>query len=135
MLKEASLKKKEDKWEKEKSLLAREQELKKDKQSFKTKKFTTTKMIMFFLFLNCTILEIFTGWVTVQSLQVAAITDMTPDLSPLTSLIGIVVSEVMGFAVYAVKSMKENTEGGITHMLAKHELEQQLETNDEEIMG
>jgi hypothetical protein len=60
---------------------------------------------------------------------------MTPDLSPLTSLIGIVVSEVMGFAVYAVKSMKENTEGGITHMLAKHELEQQLETNDEEIMG
>ena len=37
------------------------------------------------------------------------------DFTPLTTLVGTVVAEVLGFAVYAAKAMKENTKGGIIY--------------------
>lgn len=40
---------------------------------------------------------------------------MDVDFGPLTMLITAVVSEVIGFAIYAVKSTKENTVGGIVY--------------------
>lgn len=40
------------------------------------------------------------------------------DFSPLTALIGAIVTEVIGYAVYSIKSMKENTKGGITYETA-----------------
>lgn len=79
------------------------------------KKFTTTKLIMFFLFLNCTIIELFTGWVTIQSMHLAEVVGTMPDFSPLITLIGTVVGEVIGFSTYALKSVKENTVGGIIY--------------------
>ena len=79
------------------------------------KKFSTTKILVAFLFINCTILEIFTGWVTVENLILARDCGIAIDFTPLVTLIGIVLGEVFGFAVYAAKSAKENTVGGLTY--------------------
>ena len=37
------------------------------------------------------------------------------DFSPLVTLIGAVVGEVIGFAIYSLKSTKENTAGGVVY--------------------
>lgn len=82
------------------------------------RKITTTKWLILFLFLNCTVIELFTGFVTLKSLNLSLITGFAPDFTPLVTLIGTVVSEVIGFSVYSLKSIKENTEGGIVYMKA-----------------
>ncbi len=79
------------------------------------KKISCTKLIMLFLFINCTLVELFTGWVVVKNLALAAAYGIALDLTPLTTLVGTVVAEVLGFAVYAAKSTKENTKGGIVY--------------------
>ena len=45
----------------------------------------------------------------------------SPDLTPLVTLITTVVGEVIAFAVYAAKSVKENTAGGIVYETAMKE--------------
>ena len=47
-----------------------------------------------------------------------------PDFTPLVALIGAVVSEVVGYAVYALKSAKENTVGGITYESAMRQIDE-----------
>jgi hypothetical protein len=47
---------------------------------------------------------------------------LTPDLSPLMALISSVVAEVIGFAIYSLKSVRENTEGGIIYETTMHNL-------------
>ena len=79
------------------------------------KKISCTKLIILFLFINCTLIELFTGWVIVQNLILAATIGVALDFTPLTTLIGTVVTEVLGFAVYAAKSAKENSKGGIVY--------------------
>lgn len=80
---------------------------------------STSKMLIFFIFFNCTVVEILAGWATVQSFIVAKETmAFAPDMSALTALIGAVVGEALSYAVYALKSMKENTAGGITYEMA-----------------
>lgn len=81
----------------------------------KKKKFSTTKIFMLFLFLNCTALEIFTGWVTIKNLYLAEFYSTAIDFTPLVTLIGIVMGEVLSFGIYAAKSTKENTAGGIVY--------------------
>lgn len=120
MLDEKQLAQEEKDWAKNKQLLKRKIKIEKDKaklrNSLKNKsKLTTTKLLILFLFINCTIIEIFTGWTTIQSIQLALQTGLAPDFTPLVTLIGAVVGEVVGFAVYAVKSTKENTVGGIVY--------------------
>ena len=46
------------------------------------------------------------------------------DFTPLVALIGAVVGEVLGYAIYSLKAAKENTLNGITYMTAQYELEQ-----------
>ena len=53
-----------------------------------------------------------------------------PDFTPLVTLIGAVVSEVIGFAIYAIKSAKENTEGGIIYETTMAKLQQ---TDEEQL--
>lgn len=79
------------------------------------KKISCTKLIILFLFINCTLVELFTGWVVIQNLALAATVGVALDLTPLTTLVGTVVAEVLGFAVYAAKSTKENSKGGIIY--------------------
>lgn len=89
-------------------------------------KISTTKLLIAFLFLNCTIIEIFTCWITVQSIKLAFYNNTIPDFSPLLTLIGSVVTEVIGFSIYSLKSLKENQTGGIIYDLAmKEKMEEQ----------
>lgn len=115
MLKENEIIKEEQEWQEQKGLIERKQKIEQEKKQLKGKKITTTKWLILFLFINCTLIELFTGWSTVQSLRLSALTSQSVDFSPLVTLIGAVVSEVIGFAIYAVKSMKENCKNGIVY--------------------
>lgn len=83
--------------------------------TIKGKKISTTKILVTFLFINCTLLEIFTGWMTIWNLILARDVGASIDFTPLITLIGVVIGEVFGFAIYALKSMKENTKGGLVY--------------------
>ena len=120
---EHEIKREEIYWNAEKVILERKQKLREEKREMrKPKKMSTTKLLFGFLFVNCTIVELFTGWATAQSLKISSMTGNPMDFSPLVTLIGAVVTEVMGFAVYAVKATKENTANGITYMMAQQSL-------------
>ena len=124
----------EKQWKKEKSLQERKYKIKKEKRELKSLygfKLPTSKLLILFLFINCTLIELFTGWVTIKSIDLATLTMVGPDFTPLVTLIGAVVSEVIGFAIYAIKSAKENTEGGIIYETTMAKLQQ----TDEEQLG
>lgn len=86
------------------------------------KRLSASKWLILFLFINCSLVEIFTGYATVKMLDIARETGMSIDFTPLVTLIGTVVTEVIGYAVYSVKAMKENLEHGITYETAMVEL-------------
>ena len=82
----------------QKKCFDRRQEVRKKKLEMKLIRFpTTTKIIMFFIFLNCTAVELFS---MVAMWRFA-------DLSSLYALITAVVTETMAFAVYALKAYHE----------------------------
>ena len=126
--KERLVSKQERIWSKEKNLLAREYNIKAEKKSLKEKffgkkdKIANSKLLIWFLFINCTIIELFTIWVICRELGLAAEGILSPDLSPLMALISTVVAEVIGFGIYALKSTKENTTGGIIYETTMHNL-------------
>ena len=136
---EKDLQYQEKKWERQKGLLTRKKKIDDEKMAFKLSylpKIQTTKILMAFLFINCSIVEVFTGYVTMKSFELAQITGNSPDLTPLVSLIGAVVSEVIGFAIYSIKSTKENTKGGIVFENAMRSFNSSDESPaDEEING
>lgn len=115
-------------WNKEKEILEKEYKIKAERKSLKEKfkekkdKIANSKLLVWFLFINCTVIEIFTIWVIIKELSLAADGILMPDLSPLMALITTVVAEVIGFGIYALKSTKENTEGGIVFETAMREL-------------
>ena len=119
---------KEKYWAKEKGLLEREYAMKAERKSLKERfkekrdKIANSKLLVWFLFINCTIIELFTIWVIIKELGLAADGILAPDLSPLMALITTVVAEVIGFGIYAVKSTKENTAGGIIYETAMFNL-------------
>lgn len=118
---------KEHRWQREKEVLERKYKLKQEKREFKKQflpKISTSKLLIIFLFINCTIIELFTGFVTLKSLDLITLTMANPDFTPLVALIGAVVSEVVGYAVYALKSAKENTAGGITYEAAMRQIDE-----------
>ena len=118
---------KEHRWQREKEVLERKYKLKQEKREFKKQflpKISTSKLLILFLFINCTIIELFTGFVTLKSLDLTNLTMANPDFTPLVALIGAVVSEVVGYAVYALKSAKENTAGGITYEAAMRQIDE-----------
>lgn len=79
------------------------------------KKISTTKKLIIFLFANCTIIELYTMIIVFMSLIFSLKTDIAPDFSPLVALIGAIIGEVIGYAVYCLKSAKENSIGGIIY--------------------
>lgn len=123
--------KEEEEWEQDKIYLEKQKKIKADKRSFfkRLPKLSTSKLLILFLFLNCSLIELFTGWVTIQSINLVRITMMAPDFSPLITLIGAVVGEVIGFAIYSIKAAKENTKGGIVYDTAMRELNKEEEAN------
>lgn len=104
-------------WDQEKKAIKLQQQIQKEKRKLLNPfaKISFSKWLIFFLFLNCTALEIFTAWVTVQTIALAFATGIVADFTPLVTLIGLVIGEVIGYAIYSLKSMKENTKGGIVY--------------------
>ena len=129
--------KEEEEWEQDKIYLEKQKKIKADKRSFfkRLPKLSTSKLLILFLFLNCSLIELFTGWVTIQSINLAQITMMAPDFSPLITLIGAVVSEVIGFAIYSIKAAKENTKNGITYELALLKEQQNMINEENNVSG
>lgn len=120
----------EKEWQEDKIFFEKQKKVFEEKKNFfKQKKISTSKLLILFLFLNCTAIEIFTGWVTIQSIALVSMTMMMPDFSPLVTLIGAVVSEVIGFAIYSIKATKENTKGGIVYDTAMKEYEMEEDAN------
>lgn len=121
-------------WKQEKDLLIKEQQMEKEKSEVLKKqekrKLSTTKRLTFFLFINCTIIEIFTLYVTLKQLNMG----MGVDLTPLQMLITTIVGEVIVFAVYSLKSLKENTKGGIIYQAAMNQYNVCSQEN-QEVMG
>jgi hypothetical protein len=89
-----------------------------------------SKLLLVLLFINFTALEIFIGWVTVQSFSLAFATGGSPDFTPLVTLISLVVGETISYGIYSAKSKAENVEGGIVHDTAMYKLQNQ--NNEEE---
>lgn len=122
-------------WKQQKQLLIRKQDLEEDIKQTKNRKkppkaqrknLTTSKFLMLFLFISCSAIEIFTMYAIIKGMNMGFGIDFTP----LTMLITAVVAEVIGFSVYSLKSMKENTKGGIIYQTAMFNQE-----NDQENMG
>ena len=102
----------EAKWEIERENIKRRKKIQDEYSELTTvpmDKLSMSKKALIYLFISCTIIEIFTGWVTVQSINLAFAMGMMPDFTPLITLIGIVVGEVIALGAYFVKSAKENT--------------------------
>jgi hypothetical protein len=66
---------------------------------------------------------------------VALQTSSSPDFSPLVTLIGAVVGEVISFAVYAVKSTKENSVGGILYDSVMNNNNTETKDDSEDTVG
>ena len=111
----------EEKWEIEKENLKRQRKIREEYNELTkstTNSLTMSKKALIFLFISCNFIEIFTAWVTIQSLHLALVMGIMPDFTPLVTLIGTVVGEVIALAAYYAKSTKENTTGGITYEAA-----------------
>lgn len=127
-------------WLRQKRILQRKIKIEKEKTKLMNQlkektKATTTKILILFLFINCSIIELFTGWATIKSIELTLQTGIAPDFTPLVALIGAVVGEVIGFAVYALKSIKENTAGGVTYLNAQHDLNKEGSNNNDTAVG
>lgn len=126
------LQRRKENWQKEKEIIIEERKLQKDQDKYIKKiHVPTSKLIMLFLFLNCTFIELFTGYVTIQNFKLVREVGGMLDLTPLITLISAVVGEVIGFAIYSIKAAKENTVGGIVYDSAMKQLEG-IEIEDEE---
>lgn len=112
-----------DIWQREKILLEKEQEIEEEKYKLKKRSWdlklpSFSKLLLIFLFINFTILEIFTGWVTVNTFSLAYTIGVMPDFMPLITLLGAVIGQTISYGIYASKSKAENVIGGITYEMA-----------------
>lgn len=121
----------EKRWADEKEFYQRRDKLKQERRA-RFKKPSTSKAVLIFLLVNFTIVEIFTGYITIAALQLALVTG-TMDFSPLVAFIGAFIGEVVTYFTYTSKAKAENTEGGILFESAMHK----LRTNDgqEDVSG
>lgn len=116
--------------EKAKPYLERQNEIDQEKKEINTikkeNKFPSqSKLLLIFLFINFTVLELFVGQVTIQSFTMAAAAGTMPDFTPLITLIGAVIGETLSYGIYAAKAKAENTQGGITHDIALYNVQNQ----------
>ena len=79
-------------WDARKPLIEEQNQIEKEKKELtierrKTKFPSCSKIFAVFLFFNFTILEVFTGWVTIKSFALASTMGISPDFTPLITLI------------------------------------------------
>ena len=87
----------------------------------KKKKITTSKLLIGFIFVNCIVVEVYAMWAMYK----------LADLSALSVLVTSIIGETIAYAIYSVKSMKENSMGGIVYDLAmQSELQTELQSEE-----
>lgn len=92
------------------------------RQMSPVKKPTTTKLVMGFIFLNCTAIEIYS----------MAVMYIYADLDPLYALITAVVGEAVSFAVYCAKAYNETKQEELIRLERdKLELDSPDQDNDD----
>ena len=69
-MKEKDIIKLQKDWEEEKKILEVEQKIKEEKKKYK-RKFPTSKLLIFLLFINCTVIELFTGYILIKTIQMS----------------------------------------------------------------
>lgn len=115
-------------WERERVVLESEQEIAEERHILEQRswqrKLPFSKLLMIFLFINFTILEIFTGWVTISSFTLAYAIGVAPDFTPLITLLGAVIGETLSFGIYSAKAKAENTKGGVVFESAMQQQEE-----------
>lgn len=110
----------------QKKIIEGEQKIQQQKEQLlkpKKKLISTTKLIVLFLFINCTLIQLFTGYITLLDIKLAE-TIGSVDFTPIVTLISAVVGQVIGFAIYSIKASKENTQGGIVYDTAMRQMDQ-----------
>lgn len=126
-------------WQREKEILKRQQEIREEKQEFKNKlwqiKLPFAKLIAIFLFINFTVLEIFTIWITIQSFSLGYAIGMMPDFGPFLTLLGAIMGQTLSYWIYSSKAKAENTQGGITYDMAMYQLQQNQFIDDQGNVG
>lgn len=113
-------------WDKERPLLETQKQIRNERKEIiksKIKLPSYSKLFLIFLLINFTALEIFTGWVTVESFRLAFETAGTPDFTPLITLMSAVIGETISYGIYCSKSKAENTIGGVVHDLAMNQMD------------
>lgn len=116
-------------WSQLKPIQKRDNEIDKEKEELKIdkiekQKVTWSKALLLFLFINFTILELFTGWVTIQSFSLAYAIGMMPDFTPLITLLGSIVGQTISYGVYCSKAKAENTSNGLIYEAAMYQMRQ-----------
>lgn len=113
-------------WEREKVVLQSQQQIEEERYKLKKRswdvKLPFSKLLMIFLFINFTILEIFTGWVTISSFTLAYAIGIMPDFTPLITLLGAIIGETLSFGIYSAKAKAENTKGGVVFESAMQDI-------------
>lgn len=127
-----SIEREERRWNIERGLIERQNKIDAERKELKESKprYNMSKLLIMFLFINCTLIEIFTCIVTVKMLTVSMMTGVMIDFTPLVALIASVVGEVIGYGIYSLKATKENTKNGIVYETAlreKAEIEQPID--------
>lgn len=111
--------------QKEKELFDKRKEIDEVKRSMRRwNPPTTTKIIMFFIFANCTIVEIYAMWVMWYLMN----------LDALYALISAVVGESVSFAVYAAKAYNETKQEELIK-LERDKMENEEEIESEDAVG
>lgn len=108
--------KQQEKWKIERLNIQRRNDMKNDFDAIQNKnpfRITTGKLAMWFLFILCVCVIIFTGWITLQQFTLAYAIGIMPSFTPLVTMIGAIIGATIDVAAYFAKSAKENTQGGI----------------------
>lgn len=74
------------------------------------KKFSSmpmSKKLIVFLFINVLVIEVVAMFATIHNTLLIAETGITPDYTPLNTLIQAAITQVIAFAVYSAKSSME----------------------------
>lgn len=107
---------KQKKWVIQRFNIQRENDIRNDYKRIQNKnpfKLTTGKLAMWFLFVLCVVVVIFTGWIAIQQINLSYAIGMSPNFTPLITMIGAIMGATIDVAAYFAKSAKENSQGGI----------------------
>ena len=127
-------------WDAEKPLIEIQNQIDEEKKELTVERIkikfpSWSKLFALFLFFNFTLLEIFTGWITIKSFSLASTMGIAPDFTPFITLVGAVIGQTFSYWIYSSKSKAENTQGGIVYEATMAGIQQNTNTDNEGGVG